>query len=193
MLLSASNSRADSLGKCTCTLSSSTAPPSALAPLPAGPLMPNRRISTVMVGPPITPPQMMPAIAAVMARVSAPCSPASSNSGAKAMPVAGPPVSVAEPASTPNIGCRSNIQATPMPTRFCSTANRLASTRKIITWRPLTRSRRRLALMPRVVKNATISGTFRLVSSSNRVVSRACAAHTSNATSRPPTTGSGRL
>ena len=153
----------------------------------------NRSISQVTTGPPIRPPQTMPAIAAVTAIDSAPFNPAASNSGAKARPVAGPPVRVAEPASTPNIGCRPNSLATAMPTRFCSTANPLAMTRNTATWRPLTLSRRRLALTPMEVKKAIISGDCRLVSSLNSGVPRLCAHQASKATSRPPSTGSGRL
>ena len=135
----------------------------------------------------------MPAIAAVTAIDSAPRRPAASNAGAKARPVAGPPVSVAEPASTPNIGCRSNSHATVMPTRFCTTAKKVASNRNSTTGQPLALSRRKLALMPTVAKNAIINGDCRVVSSSNNWVPRACAHQTTSATSRPPTTGSGRL
>src|SRR3546814_12917161 len=79
----------------------------------------------------------MPAIAEVMAIDSAPTRPASSNRGANARPVAGPPVSVAEPASTPNIGSSPNDVATPIPTRFCTTAYPDATARNTITCLPL--------------------------------------------------------
>ena len=147
----------------------------------------------MITGPPIRPPTTIPAIAEATAIDSAPSTPASSNSGAKARPVAGPPVSVVEPASTPNSGCRSKPTATAMPSRFCATANTVASARNTSTWRPLIFSSHRLALMPTVVKNATISGPCRLVSRTNRVAPRACAAHAASANASPPITGGGRL
>ncbi len=62
----------------------------------------------------------MPPIATAIATDDAPTTPASSNSGANARPVAGPPVSVTEPASTPNSGCSPKPTAIRMPTTFCS-------------------------------------------------------------------------
>ena len=164
----------------------------ACAPSRAGD-SPKRRMSIVIAGPPTSPPSTIPAIAEATAIDSAPVTPASSNSGANARPVAGPPVSVVDPASTPNSGCRSKPTATAMPNRFWNTANALAMPRKIITWVPLIRSSLRLAFMPMVVKKAIISGVCRLVSSTNSVVSRACAIHTAMAKTRPPITGGGRL
>ena len=107
--------------------------------------------------------------------------------------MAGPPVSVVEPASTPNSGGRSKPIATAMPSRFCATAKIDASTRNTTTCLPLMRSRRTLALKPMVVKNATISGVCRLVSSVNSTVPRECAAQAASANTRPPITGGGRL
>ena len=124
---------------------------------------------------------------------SAPATPARSNSGANASPVAGPPVRVVEPASTPNSGCRPKPVATAMPSRFCATANTLASSRNSITWRPLIRSSQTLALKPMVVKNVIISGLCRPVSSANKVAPRACAAQAASANTSPPITGGGRL
>ncbi|MNN74377.1 hypothetical protein D3C81_1905700 [compost metagenome] len=80
-----------------------------------------------------------------------------------------------------------------MPIRFCSTAKTLAISRNNITCLPLTRSKRTLALMPKVVKKATIKGVLSVVSISNSVTCCPCAHHTARATNRPPTTGSGRL
>ena len=53
----------------------------------------------------------MPPIATAIATEDAPMTPASSKSGAKARPVAGPPVSVTDPARTPNSGCSPNPMA----------------------------------------------------------------------------------
>ena len=64
----------------------------------------------------------MPTIAADTASVAAPGTPALSNSGANASPVAGPPVSVTDPASTPNSGCSPSAIATTAPSTFCSAA-----------------------------------------------------------------------
>ena len=61
-------------------------------------------IRNVATGPPTRPPQTIPAIAAATAIDGAPTTPACSNAGANARPVAGPPVSVTEPTSTPNSG-----------------------------------------------------------------------------------------
>ena len=65
----------------------------------------------------------MPAIAAATAIVSAPLTPACSKSGAKARPVAGPPASVTDPASTPNSGGCPSSRAAITPSTFCSTVN----------------------------------------------------------------------
>src|SRR3546814_6200317 len=78
----------------------------------------------------------MPASAGGRGVDAAPTRPACSDRGAKARPVAGPPVSVAEPASTPNIGSSPNDVATPIPTRFCTPANPDASARNTITCLP---------------------------------------------------------
>ena len=61
-------------------------------------------MSHVPIGPPMSPPETMPTIAEATASVAADGTPASSNSGANASPVAGPPVSVTDPASTPSSG-----------------------------------------------------------------------------------------
>ena len=76
----------------------------------------------VPIGPPIMPPHTIPTIAAATASVAAPVTPACSKSGANASPVAGPPVSVTEPASTPIRGGTPIAAATTAPIRFCSTA-----------------------------------------------------------------------
>ncbi len=64
----------------------------------------------------------MPTIAAATASVAAAGTPAASNSGANARPVAGPPVSVTDPASTPINGCCPSAIATPAPITFCMNA-----------------------------------------------------------------------
>ena len=92
-------------------------------------------------------------MAADTASVAAPGTPALSKSGANANPVAGPPVSVTEPASTPNSGCSPSAIATTAPTTFCSTAATDASTIIAATSGPPRRSRRTLAPKPTDAKN----------------------------------------
>ena len=152
-----------------------------------------RRISTVATGPPIKPPQTMPAMAEATAIDSAPVTPAFSNRGAKASPVAGPPVSVVEPASTPNSGCKPNPIATAIPSRFWAMANTEANSRNTTTWRPLIFSSNRLAFIPMVVKNAIISGLCSEVSSTNNGVPWLWPAQAAKAKTSPPMTGGGRL
>src|SRR5688572_25385422 len=78
---------------------------SVVDPGPPGPTRNLRSTRYVPIGPPITPPETMPTIAAATASVAAPGTPACSNNGANAKPVAGPPVRVTDPASTPINGC----------------------------------------------------------------------------------------
>ena len=96
----------------------------------------------------MTPPATMPAVAAATASVAAPGTPACSNSGANASPVAGPPVSVTDPASTPISGCWPSIQATALPTTFWRAATTKAIRKKPKTSGPPRRSRARLAANP---------------------------------------------
>ena len=135
----------------------------------------------------------MPTIAADTASVAAPATPALSNSGANASPVAGPPVSVTEPASTPISGCSPSAHATPAPTTFCSAA--AIDARIIITSTsgPPRASTRRLAPKPTEAKNAFCSGTCSAVSKAmSGGVPRLTKAK-SAAIGRPPTTGAGML
>ncbi len=135
----------------------------------------------------------MPPIATAIATEDAPTTPASSNSGANARPVAGPPVSVTEPARTPNSGCRPNPIAIRMPTTFCTTAKTVASRKKRSTCGPPILSSDRLAPKPIVVKNAIMSGLCSVVSNCTSVTPWPRAMSTVTATSRPPSTGAGRL
>ena len=90
---------------------------------------PARSMRRVPIGPPMMPPDTMPTIAEATASDAAPVTPAASKSGANARPVAGPPVSVTEPASTPRSGGTPRAAATAAPTRFCEHRHRLASAR----------------------------------------------------------------
>ena len=100
-----------------------------------------------------------------------PARPPARTAGANASPVAGPPVSVTDPFSTPNSGCMPERQRPPAtPITFCTTASTVASSRKkIITCGPPTRSSDRLAPKPTVVKNAIISGVCSRVSNAASV------------------------
>ena len=106
----------------------------------------------------------MPTIAAATASVGAPTTPACSKSGANARPVAGPPVSVTEPASTPMSGCCPSAVAAAAPTMFWSAATIEATTVNARTSGPPRRSRLTLAPNPTEVKKAIISGTCSVVS-----------------------------
>ena len=106
----------------------------------------------------------MPTIAAATASVAAAGTPAASNSGANARPVAGPPVSVTDPASTPINGFCPSATATPAPITFCMNAMTLENTKKTTTAGPPTRRSATLAPNPMVVKNAIISGDCSVVS-----------------------------
>ncbi len=139
------------------------------------------------------PPATMPTIADATASVAAPARPAAANSGAKARPVAGPPVSVTDPASTPISGCWPRSWAVPAPTTFWTSAITAESRKKRSTCGPPTRSSDRLAAKPTVVKNAIISGGWSAVSKVIGVQSGRLIAVISPATSRPPMTGAGRL
>ena len=86
---------------------------------------------SVPTGPPMRPPDTMPTIAAAIATVAAPGTPACSNAGANASPVAGPPVSVTDPFSTPNSGCMPIGSAISTPITFWTTASTVESSRKI--------------------------------------------------------------
>ena len=147
----------------------------------------------VPIGPPMMPPATMPTIADATASVAAPATPAAANSGAKARPVAGPPVSVTDPASTPISGCWPRSWAVPAPTTFWTSAITTASRKKRSTCGPPTRSSDRLAAKPIVVKNAIISGGWRAVSKVIGAQSGRLVAVISSDTSSPPITGAGRL
>ena len=134
----------------------------------------------------------MPLMAAVIATTVAPLTPACSNSGANARPVAGPPVSVTEPASTPSSGGRPMAAARPAPSTFCSSAATVEMARNHATCTPPTRSRRRLAPKPMVVKKAIISGACSVVSKRTRSCPSRRSRLTMTATSSPPSTGAGR-
>ena len=103
------------------------------APLTRGFLSLWRSISKVPIGPPTRPPETMPNMAAATAIVAAPLTPAFSKSGAKARPVAGPPVRQTEPANTPIRGLTPTRRAIPIPQMFWSTAKTVAATKKIKT------------------------------------------------------------
>ena len=141
----------------------------------------------------MTPPETMPTIAAATARVAAPATPACSNSGAKANPVAGPPVRVTEPASTPISGCWPSSQAVRPPTTFCTTAISVASTKNSSTAGPPTRSSPTLAPKPIEVKNAIMAGVCNAVSKRIGVQFDRWAVVMAPATSNPPITGAGML
>ena len=97
-------------------------------------------------------------MAAATASVAAAGTPAASKSGANARPVAGPPVSVTDPASTPISGCWPSAYAAPTPRRSVPTAITEDRMKNSTTAGPPTRSSDRLAPNPIVVKNAIISG-----------------------------------
>ncbi len=127
----------------------------------------------------------MPPIATAIATEDAPTTPACSKSGAKARPVAGPPVSVTEPASTPKSGCRPNPIAISMPTTFCMTANTVAARKKRSTCGPPILRSDRLAPKPIVVKNAIMSGLCSVVSNVTSVTPWPRAISTATATREP--------
>ena len=81
----------------------------------------------VLTGPPTSPLVVIPNIAAATAMVAAPDTPAFSKSGAKARPVAGPPVRVTEPLRTPNRGWSPKGRAMRMPRTFWRTAKTVAA------------------------------------------------------------------
>jgi hypothetical protein len=116
------------------------------------------------------PPDTMPTIAAATANVPAAGTPAASKSGANASPVAGPPVSVTDPASTPINGCCPRAIALTIPIRFCATAASVEIAKNTRTSGPPTRSSETLAPKPIDVKNAIISGVCSVVSSVTSVV-----------------------
>ena len=157
------------------------------------PRSPSVRINRTTRGPPTSPPSTMPAVALATAIAPAPTTPACSKSGAKAAPVAGPPVRVTAPTSTPNSGGRPNIAATAMPTTLCSTANPLQSARKTSTWGPPRRSSSSRAAKPRVAKNATNSGFCNKVSKVRTGPPSDLLPSNNSATNSPPTTGGGML
>ena len=81
-----------------------------------------------------------------------------SNSGANARPVAGPPVRVTDPASTPISGCWPISIAVTAPTTFWAMATTVENRKNTSTSGPPTRSSDRLAPKPMVVKKAICSG-----------------------------------
>ena len=132
----------------------------------------------------------MPNVAEVSASVPAPTSPASSSSGEKARPVAGPPTSVTEPATTPSSGCSPKAWAMAIPRKFWTKQKAMEKSRKITTWMPPTRRSARLALMPIVLKKATLSTGCAAVSSCT-LRKRSRPSSTRSAKSSPPTTAAG--
>ncbi len=134
----------------------------------------------------------MPKVAEVSARVPAPTSPAFSSSGANASPVAGPPTKVTEPAITPSRGCSPKPRAMAIPRKFCTKQKTVAKTRKMTTWSPPARSSARLAPIPMVLKNATLSTGCAAVSSCT-LRNRSRPTRTRRAKSSPPTTAAGML
>ena len=135
----------------------------------------------------------MPTIPAATASVAAPAIPAAANSGAKARPVAGPPVSVTDPARTPMSGGCPSACATPTPTRFWTSAITAEMAKNFSTCGPPTRRTDRLAAKPMVVKNAIISGGWSIVSKAIGDHSGVRTIAIAPETSRPPITGAGRL
>ncbi len=135
----------------------------------------------------------MPTIAAATATDAAPGTPAASNAGANASPVAGPPVSVTDPLRTPKSGGMPSGAARTTPSTFCSTASTVQNRKKTITWGPPTLSSERLAPKPMLVKKAIISGACSRVSKTMGSIPRARAASMPPATIRPPMTGAGTL
>ena len=154
-----------------------------------------RRLSirNVPIGPPMIPPVTMPTMAEATARVEAPFTPACSKSGAKARPVAGPPVSVTDPASTPSSGGTPRPAATAAPARFWRTATAVARARKTATAGPPERRSGTLAPKPIEVKNAIMSGACSVVSNVTAWWPEARRRVIPSATSSPPTTGAGML
>ena len=127
-------------------------------------------MSHVPIGPPMSPPETMPTIAEATASVAADGTPASSNSGANANPVAGPPVSVTDPASTPSSGGWPSSVAMPRPSTFCAMAASVEATKKSSTSGPPMRSSARLAPKPTEAKNAFCSGVCSVVSKPTGVI-----------------------
>ena len=80
-----------------------------------------------------------------------------------------------------------------MPMTFCATAASVEMTKNTSTSGPPTRSSDTLAPKPTDVKNAIISGVCSVVSRVTSVVPICRATLMTIATSRPPTTGAGRL
>ncbi len=111
----------------------------------------------------------MPTIAAAIATVAAPGTPACSNAGANARPVAGPPVSVTDPFSTPNSGCMPIGSAIRTPTRSARPRAPWRAAGRAATCGPPTLSSDRLAPNPTVVKNAIMNGACSRVSNAASV------------------------
>jgi hypothetical protein len=87
----------------------------------------------VPAGLPVRPPKTMPIVAAASASAPAPASPAVSNTGANAIPVAGPPTRVTDPAITPSNGFSPKARAIPIPMKFWTKQKTVAKARKIAT------------------------------------------------------------
>ena len=79
------------------------------------------------------------------------------------------------------------------PTPYWRAASTEASTQKISTWGPPTRSSPRLAPRPMLVKNAIMSGVWSVVSNSNATTPVSRRASATAANRKPPTTGAGML
>jgi hypothetical protein len=108
-----------------------------------------------------------------------------------AAPVPWPPDKVIDPASRPISGSSPSSVAMPIPRAFCSSSRPTTTIRKVPSTLPPARRLARLALRPMVAKNASISGSFRLISKSISISMLFFSASSASATSRPPATGSG--
>ena len=113
--------------------------------------------------------------------------------GPQASVVPTPPVREMEPVISPARASSPNSCATPMPSRFCSTMNSVASASRISSGLPPSFRVRRSERRPMAAKkySSRVSRTFR--SNSMRVPSSAYARPTTQAHRKPPTTGSGTL
>ena len=79
--------------------------------------------------------------------------------GREARPVAGPPVSVTDPAARPSTDVDPAPHATPQPTTFCNTATMKARMKNVKTSGPPRRSSARLAAKPIEAKKVFCAGT----------------------------------
>ena len=106
---------------------------------------------------------MRPNVAAAAPAAAAAGKPASSSRGTKPSAVPWPPTSVSAPHTTPSKGGACSAPAKATPTRFCTTASRVAPPSKITSARPPVRSSCTGASNPTQVKNPTSSGRLRFL------------------------------